>query len=81
MLVSGIMNLPPSNAFIRMYSKDGKMLWEKIFMGSSGKSVSLDNKGNIYHVGLTGNNLFGNLIGQHNFYVVKLGLDKIYRKN
>jgi hypothetical protein len=81
MLVSGILNLPPSNAFMRMYSKDGKMLWEKLFMGSSGKSVTLDNHGNIYHVGLTANNLFGTLIGQHNYYVVKLGLDKIYRKN
>ncbi len=81
MLVSGIMNLPPSNAFMRMYSKDGKMLWEKQFMGCSGKSVTLDNQGNIYHVGLTANNLFGNLIGQHNYFVVKLGLDKQYRKN
>ena len=81
MLVSGIMNLPPSNAFIRMYSKDGKMLWEKQFMGSSGKSVTLDNQGNIYHVGLTANNLFGNLIGQHNYFVVKFGLDNQYRKN
>ena len=81
MLVSGIMNLPPSNAFVRMYNKDGKLLWEKIFVGASGKSVTLDNKGNIYNVGLTGNNLFGNLIGQHNYFVVKLGLDKIYRKN
>jgi hypothetical protein len=81
MLVSGILNLPPSNAFIRMYSKNGKMLWEKVFVGSSGKSVSLDNQGNIYHVGLTANNLFGSLIGLHNYYVVKLGLDKIYRKN
>lgn len=80
MLVSGIMNLPPSNAFVRMYSKDGKMLWEKLFMGSSGKSVSLDNQGNIIHVGLTANNLFGNLIGQHNYFVVILGLDKQYRK-
>jgi hypothetical protein len=81
MLVSGIVNLPPSNAFVRMYSKDGKMLWERIFAGSSGKSVSLDNNGNIYHVGLTANNLFGNLIGQHNYYVVKLGLDRQYRKD
>jgi hypothetical protein len=81
MLVSGIVNLPPSNAFVRMYSKDGKMLWERIFSGSSGKSVTLDDRGNIYHTGLTANNLFGNLIGQHNYYVVKLGLDKEYRKN
>src|SRR5674476_308575 len=48
LLVSGILNLPPSNAFIRMYNTDGKMLWEKIFMGASGKSVTFDNNGNIY---------------------------------
>jgi hypothetical protein len=83
-LVSGVMNLPPAEAFIRMYKKDGVLLWERKFAakgnesGTSGKDVSLDNKGNIYHLGLTGANLFGNLIGQHNFYLVKLRLDKAY---
>jgi hypothetical protein len=80
MLVSGLENLPFANAFVRMYGKDGKMLWEKIFMGCSGKCVSLDNKGNFYHVGLTTNSLFGNMIGVHNYYVVKEQLDKIYMK-
>jgi hypothetical protein len=80
-LVSGILNLPPAQAFIRMFKRDGTMLWERKFVAkgiygdTSGKDVSLDNKGNIIHVGLTGANLFGPLIGEHDFYIVKLGLD------
>jgi Beta-propeller repeat len=77
-LVSGILNLPPANAFVRMYTKDGKMLWERIFKGCSGKDVKFDNKGNCYHVGLTGVNVFGNKIGNTNFYVAKMSLDKEY---
>lgn len=77
-LVSGIQNLPPANAYVRMFNTDGKMLWEKIFMGCSGKDAKIDNKGNIYHVGLTKENVFGNKIGNSNFYVAKFKLDKIY---
>jgi hypothetical protein len=80
LLVSGIMNLPPANAYIRMYNKDGKMLWEKIFVGCSGKDVKFDTFGNIYHVGLTGEDIFGNRRGGHNFYVVKLRMDKEYAR-
>ena len=77
-LVSGIQNLPPANAYVRMYNTDGKMLWEKIFMGCSGKDAKIDNKGNIYHVGLTKENVFGNKIGNANYYVAKFKLDKVY---
>jgi hypothetical protein len=81
-LISGVQNLPPAQAFIRMYRKDGSLLWERNFVArgkngdTSGKDVSIDNKGNIYHLGLTGANLFGNLNGEHDFYLVKIGLDK-----
>lgn len=80
-LVSGVLNLPPAKAFIRMYKKDGSMLWERNFAArgingdTSGKSVSFDKKGYFYHVGLTGANLFGTLIGEHDFYVVKFASD------
>lgn len=77
-LVSGIMNLPLAQAFIRMYKKDGSLLWERNFIGGSGKDVKFDNKGNFYHVGLSGVNLFGNLIGEHDYYIVKFRLDKAY---
>lgn len=77
-LLSGILNLPPERAFVRMYKKDGSMLWEKIFEadaqkgGASGKDVNFDSKGNITHLGLTGFSLFGPVIGGHDFYLVKM---------
>jgi len=82
LLVSGILNLPPSNAFLRMYQKDGSLLWEEdieakgINDGTSGKDVQIDNQGNIYHLGLTKGNLYGSHIGEGDVYLVKLGLDK-----
>jgi hypothetical protein len=86
-LVSGIMNLPPEYAFIRMYKDDGSLLWEKNFAakskngGTSGKDVTIDNNGNIYHLGLTGSNLFGSLIGGHDYYLLKISLDKDFRNH
>ncbi|MGD0583304.1 MAG: SBBP repeat-containing protein [Bacteroidales bacterium] len=80
-LVSGLIHLPPANAFIRMIRKDGTTLWERQIIDegksgdASGKSVTIDNDGNIYHVGLTGADLFGPLSGSHDFYLVKLRLD------
>jgi hypothetical protein len=64
-LISGIVSLPPGKGFIRMYKPDGSLTWEKIFEdNTSGKDAKYDNKGNAYHVGLTGND----------YYVVKLKL-------
>jgi hypothetical protein len=83
-LVSGIMNLAPSFSFIRMYKDDGSLLWERCFSakgkqaGTSGKDISMDDNGNIYHLGLTGTNMFGPLIGEYDYYLVKLGLERIY---
>jgi Beta-propeller repeat len=85
-LVSGILNLPPAQGFIRMYNKDGALLWEKKFiakegsLATSGKDVGYDNKGNFYHMGLTGANLFGTLIGGSDIYLVKHGLDLSFLK-
>jgi hypothetical protein len=84
LLVSGIINLPPGQAFIRMYNKDGGMLWERNFIalgnngGTSGKDITFDNRGNFIHLGLTGANLFGALTGEHDVYLVKFKLDKKY---
>jgi hypothetical protein len=84
LLVSGLLNLPPAQAFIRLYKKDGKLDWERKFVAegangeSSGKDVSMDNQGYIYHIGLTGSNLFGDLIGGHDVFLVKLKLEKEY---
>lgn len=83
-LVSGLLNLPPAHAFIRMYKKDGALLWEKKLIeegdnrDASGKDISIDNKGFIYHLGLTGSSLYGNQIGDNDFYLVKLKLDSTF---
>jgi hypothetical protein len=80
-VISGILNLPPAEGFIRMYEKDGTLLWERKFtavgkiLGTSGKDVSIDKKGKIYHIGLTGANMFGPLKGENDAYLVKLGLN------
>lgn len=84
-LVSGILNLPPSQGFIRMFKKDGEQLWERNFvargsgLATSGKDVNLDHKGNIYHMGLTGANMFGTSHGEADIYLVKLVLDSSFR--
>jgi hypothetical protein len=77
-VISSLINLPPAEGFIRMYNKDGSLLWGKMFSaagktrGTSGKDVSIDSKGIIIHVGLTGADLFGKPRGGSYVYVVKL---------
>jgi hypothetical protein len=81
-LVSGIQNLPPEKAFVRLYSKDGNMLWEKIIVapgrtdGTSGKDVLFDLKGNFTHLGLTGFDMYGPIIGGHDAFIMKMSLPK-----
>lgn len=81
-LVSGISSLPPGQGFVRMYKTDGTFSWEKSFTavgksgGTSGKTVLSDKQGNIYHVGLTGADMFGKSYGDKDIYVIKLGKDK-----
>lgn len=76
--VSGIMNLPPERAFIRAYSNQGQLLSERSFEGAgntgkaSGKDVVVDHNGSLTHLGLTGTELFGPMIGMHDIFIVKL---------
>jgi hypothetical protein len=77
-LVSGVMNLPPAKTFLRMYDPKGNLLWEKIFLGASGKDASLDDNGNIYLLALTGENIFGRLIGVTDVILVKIKLDRCF---
>jgi hypothetical protein len=77
-LVSGVMNLPPAKTFLRMYDPNGKLLWEKIFLGASGKDASLADNGNIYLLALTGENIFGKLIGVTDVILVKIKLDRCF---
>jgi len=59
-------------------------LWEKSLVAesdnrdASGKDISIDNKGFIYHLGLTSSDLFGNLIGASDFYLVKLKIENAF---
>ncbi len=84
--ISGIINLPPEKAFIRVYSKDGDVLLERILEaqgftgGTSGKDIHLDRKGNITHLGLTKTPLFGQVIGGNDVYVVKMDEKKFLLK-
>ncbi len=77
-LVSGVMNLPPAKTFMRMYDQKGDLLWEKIFLGASGKDANLADNGNIYLLGLTGENIFGKLIGVTDVILVKIKLDRCF---
>jgi hypothetical protein len=78
-IVSGLLNLPPAQAFLRMYKNDGSLLWEKNLIDdhkncdASGKDVNIDEKGNIYQLGLTQSSLFGTKTG--GVYLIKLKLD------
>lgn len=86
-LVSGIINLPPARGFIRMFNRDGVLLWERNFaadekgLGTSGKTAGFDSKGNFYHMGLTGANLFGKLTGETDVYLVKMALDESFKRH
>ena len=63
-VVSGCQRWPSCQSFIRMYSKDGNLLWSDNFSaggkngGTCGKGVCMDDHGNIYHSGNTGGSLF-----------------------
>lgn len=84
--ISGIINLPPEKAFIRVYSKDGDVLFERILEalgftgGTSGKDIHLDRKGNITHIGLTKVPLFGQVIGGNDVYIIKMEAKKFLLK-
>lgn len=86
-LVSGILNLPPGQGFVRMYDSAGSLIFERNFtgrgngLGTSGKDAVFDNRGNFYHLGLTGANLFGKLSGEADVYLVKFELDKSFSKH
>jgi hypothetical protein len=82
-VISGCQNWPSCQSFIRIYSKDGKLLWANNYVaggkngGTCGKGVCIDNKGNIYHSGNTGGNLFKSIEKPegHDIFLIKLSMD------
>jgi hypothetical protein len=81
-VVSGCENWPSCQSFIRMYSGDGSLLWVNNYSaigkngGTCGKGVCVDHKGNIYHSGNTGGNLFKNIEKPegHDVFLIKLSM-------
>ncbi|MFA5849509.1 MAG: SBBP repeat-containing protein [Bacteroidales bacterium] len=83
-IVSGCQNWPSCQSFIRMYKKDGSLVWVNNFTasgkngGTCGKGLCVDNNGNVYHTGNTGGNLFKSIDKPegHDVFLIKLSLDK-----
>jgi len=84
-VISGCQNWPNScQSFIRVYKKDGTLISVNNFVahgtngGTCGKGLCIDNKGNIYHTGNTGGNLFKSIdkAEGHDIFLIKLGLDQ-----
>lgn len=83
-VVSGCQNWPTCQSFIRMYTKDGSLVWVNNYVaggkngGTCGKGACIDNKGNIYHSGNTGGNLFKSIDKPegHDVFLIKLSMDK-----
>ncbi len=79
-LFSGLKNLPPAHAWIRSYKSTGTLQWEKTFgdgqqdTDASGKDISLDDHGNIVHIGLTRSALCGPPIGSADVYLIRMRL-------
>jgi hypothetical protein len=85
-IVSGCQRWPECQSFIRMFKKDGSLLFVSNrvatgkYGGTCGKGVCIDANGNIYHTGMTGGNLFGPSQGEHDIFVVKLGMEEVQIK-
>lgn len=82
LVVSGCQHWPDCQSFIRAFNKNGDLVWTRNsvaigkFGGTCGKGVCLDGKGNVYHTGLTGGNLFSPVQGQHDIFVLKYEVEK-----
>ncbi len=80
-IVSGCYDYPLCKSFVKMYDEHGSLLWNRNMIGqgkgggSCGKDVCVDCKSNIYHAGYTGANLFSELKGEHDLFLVKLKAD------
>ena len=62
------------DAFIRKYDNNGNLIWSaeiKTKEEDIGNSIITDKEGNIYIVGFTKSNLFGNNLGGSDIFVVK----------
>jgi hypothetical protein len=79
-IVSGCQNNPQCQSFCRMYNEDGSLMWTRNIIaqggrGTCGKGVCINQQGEIYHAGYTGANLFSEIRGGHDVFLVKLIAD------
>ena len=80
-MISGCQNYPKCQSFCKMYDESGSLLWDRYFIGQGegggtcGKDICMDNKGYLYHAGYTGANLFSDLKGMHDLFLIKLKID------
>lgn len=80
-VVSGCYDYPLCKSFIKMYDEKGDILWNRNIViqgtggGCCGKDVCVNPQGYIYHAGYTGANLFSNLRGEHDLFLVKFKME------
>ncbi len=79
--VSGCQNYPHCESFCKMYDGEGNLLWASNYKaqgpggGTCGKGICTNQNGDIYHAGYTGANLFSELNGKHDLFLIKLKPD------
>jgi len=80
-LISGCQNWSDCQAFCRLYSESGELLWKNNYVaqgkehGTCGKGICINSQGYIYHTGATGDSLFADVKGEHDVYLIKLKLE------
>jgi hypothetical protein len=80
-IVSGCQNWSACQSFVRLFRKDGKLVGFQDFAtiergkGTCGRTSCIDNSGNIYHTGLTNENLFSTVLGAHDIFLIKLSIN------
>lgn len=79
-VVSGCQNNPMCQSFCRMYNEEGSLLWTRNIIGQGGrgtcgKGICVNRQGYIYHTGYTGANLFSELRGGHDVFLIRLKAD------
>ena len=86
-IISGCYDYPLCKSFVKMYDTKGALLWDRNIIaqgksgGSCGKDICMDHNGNIYHTGYTGANLFSELNGEHDLFLVRyqLAIKELHR--
>jgi hypothetical protein len=76
-LVGGCWNYPNCGGWMRRYTSQGTLVWEKVLsktpsQSSCGQTVSVDAGARCYHIGGTNDALFGDCLGSQDAFVARL---------